>query len=216
MKQFGETVEGYHIPVLNEREIRGAAGILFLFTLISFLKIIFTGDFVMLKYFISFFMLDMGIRVFINPKYSPTLTIGRFMTRNQTPLYVGAAQKKFAWQIGLTLSTAMFIHIVLLNAYGPITGLSCLICMVLMFFELAFGICIGCKIYGLFHKKTVQYCPGEVCEVKDRHEIQNTTWKQWLVVPLFALLLFGVYHFFNDDFLVPTRELTEVIASWRK
>jgi len=30
MKQFGETVEGYSIPVLNEREIRAAAGILFL------------------------------------------------------------------------------------------------------------------------------------------------------------------------------------------
>jgi hypothetical protein len=25
MKQFGETVAGYDIPVLNEREIRGAA-----------------------------------------------------------------------------------------------------------------------------------------------------------------------------------------------
>jgi hypothetical protein len=31
MKQFGENVEGYSIPVLNEREIRGGAGILFLF-----------------------------------------------------------------------------------------------------------------------------------------------------------------------------------------
>jgi len=25
-KQFGETVEGYNIPVLNEREIRASAG----------------------------------------------------------------------------------------------------------------------------------------------------------------------------------------------
>ena len=28
-KQFGETVEGYNIPVLNEREIRASAGILY-------------------------------------------------------------------------------------------------------------------------------------------------------------------------------------------
>jgi len=28
VKQFGETVEGYNIPVFNEREIRGSAGIL--------------------------------------------------------------------------------------------------------------------------------------------------------------------------------------------
>ena len=31
-KQFGETVEGYNIPVLNEREIRASAGILYFFT----------------------------------------------------------------------------------------------------------------------------------------------------------------------------------------
>lgn len=30
--QFGERVEGYTIPVLNEREIRAAAGMLFLAT----------------------------------------------------------------------------------------------------------------------------------------------------------------------------------------
>jgi hypothetical protein len=35
--QFGETVEGYNIPVLNEREIRAAAGILFFFTFLSLL-----------------------------------------------------------------------------------------------------------------------------------------------------------------------------------
>jgi len=29
MKQFGETVPGYNIPVLNEREIKASAGIFF-------------------------------------------------------------------------------------------------------------------------------------------------------------------------------------------
>jgi hypothetical protein len=37
MKQFGETVKGYKIPVLNEREIRASAGILFLFMFIAIL-----------------------------------------------------------------------------------------------------------------------------------------------------------------------------------
>lgn len=216
MKQFGETVAGYNIPVLNEREIRGAAGILFLCIIIAFLRIIFTGDFLMIKYFISVFMLDMFIRVFINPKYSPTLTIARFMVRNQTPIYVGAAQKRFAWAIGLTLSTAMFIHIVLLNAYGIITGLSCLVCMILMFFELAFGICIGCKIYSLFNKGKVQYCPGEVCEIKDRHEIQKTSLSQWTVVLGFACMVALLAYFFNDSFSIKPQELTKVIETWNK
>lgn len=211
MKQFGETVEGYDIPVLNEREIRGAAGILFLFMLISFMNIMFKANFLMIKYFITVFMLDMAIRVFINPKYSPSLIIARFAVRNQTPQYVGAAQKKFAWYIGLTLSTAMFIHMIVFNAYGPINGFSCLICMILMFFEVAFGICIGCKIYGLFNKGKVQYCPGEVCELKDRHEIQKTTPTQLLVLLAFGILLAAMVYFFNDYFTIAPQDLGKVL-----
>lgn len=213
MKQFGETVQGYDIPVLNEREIRGGAGILFLIMIISFMKIMFQADFLLIKYFITIFMLDMAIRVFVNPKYSPSLIIGRFMVRNQTPQYVGAAQKKFAWIIGLTLSTAMFIHMIVFNAYGIFNGLSCLICMILMFFELAFGICIGCKIYGLFNKNKVQYCPGEVCELKDRQEIQKTSMTQLFVLIAFALLLVLMVYVFNDYFSIAPQDLMKVLKS---
>jgi len=34
-KQFGETVEGYNIPVLNEREIRASAGILYFLVMVN-------------------------------------------------------------------------------------------------------------------------------------------------------------------------------------
>lgn len=202
MKQFGETVARYDIPVLNEREIRGAAGILFLFMLVSFLVVMLSGNFILIKYFITVFMIDMAIRLFISPRYSPSLIIARYMVNNQTPIYVGAAQKRFAWGIGFTLSTAMFIHMVVLNSYGPINGLSCLVCMILMFFELAFGICIGCKIYGLIYKNEVKYCPGEVCEIKDRHDIQKTTTTQWLIVLGFAVFLFLMYYFFQDTLAI--------------
>ena len=211
MKQFGETVEGYNIPVLNEREIRGAAGILFLFMLTSFMIVMFKADFLLIKYFITVFMLDMAIRVFINPKYSPSLIIARFAVRNQTPQYVGAAQKKFAWYIGLTLSTAMFVHMIIFNSYGPINGISCLICMILMFFEVAFGICIGCKVYSLFNKGKVQYCPGEVCELKDRQEIQKTSSTQWLVLLAFGILIAAMIYFFNDFLSVAPQDLMKVL-----
>jgi hypothetical protein len=94
--KFGEDVEGYSIPVLNEREIRAAAGILFLMMIISILVVILKGDFLMLKYAVVIFLTDILIRVFINPKFSPTLIIGRLIVRNQVPEYVGAQQKKFA------------------------------------------------------------------------------------------------------------------------
>ena len=43
--KFGEDVEGYNIPVLNEREIRASAGLLFLATFISLMLILFKNNF---------------------------------------------------------------------------------------------------------------------------------------------------------------------------
>src|SRR3954468_553963 len=143
--QFGENVEGYPIPVLNEREIRAAAGIMFLATFISLMLIVFKNNFLPIKYVITIFLTDFIIRVFISPKFSPSLIIGRLIVRNQVPEYVGAQQKKFSWIIGLILSATMFILLVLVNAYSPITGITCLVCLVFLFFETAFGICLGCK-----------------------------------------------------------------------
>ena len=150
--QFGEKIEGYNIRVLNEREIRAAAGILFLATFISLMLIIFKNNFLLIKYVITFFFSDFIIRVFINPAFSPSLIIGRLIVSNQVPEYVGARQKKFAWRIGVALSGTMFFLMVILNSYSPITGVVCLICLVFLFFESAFGICLGCKFYPLFYK----------------------------------------------------------------
>lgn len=188
MKQiikFGEDVEGYSIPVLNEREIRASAGILFLGTLTSLVLILSENNFVPAKYFITFFLTDLLIRVFINPKFAPSLIIGRLIVRNQTPEYVGARQKRFAWIIGIALASIMFIFLVIVNAYSPITGIGCLICLIFLFFESAFGICLGCKVYSLFYKDKVQYCPGEVCDKKSRQNIQKTSIAQLLIVIAF-------------------------------
>ncbi len=197
--KFGETVEGYDIPVLNEREIRGAAGILFLMMFISILKVIMLGDFLLLKYAVTIFLTDILIRVFINPKYSPSLIIGRLIVRNQVPEYVGAGQKKFAWIIGVILSSVIFIHLVVVNAFSPITGLICFICLIFLFFESAFGICIGCNVYSLFYKEKTQYCPGEVCEVKSKVDIQKTSRAQVLVVFGFIVFIILATFLFNNN-----------------
>jgi hypothetical protein len=184
--QFGEHVPGYNIPVLNEREIRASAGILFLGAFISLVLILSNENFVPIKYFITAFLTDFLIRVFINPRFAPSLIIGRLIVRNQTPEYVGAKQKKFAWTIGIGLSALMFVLLVVVNAYSPITGISCLICLIFLFFESAFGICLGCKFYSLFYREKAQYCPGEVCDVKSRQDIQKTTAVQLLIVLVFV------------------------------
>jgi hypothetical protein len=196
--RFGEDVEGYNIPVLNEREIRAAAGILFLATFTSLMFILFKGNFIPIKYVIILFLTDFIIRVFINPKYSPTLIIGRLIVRNQTPEYVGAAQKKFAWTIGVVLSATMFVFFLIVNAYSPITGITCLICLIFLFFESVFGICLGCKFYPLFFKDKVQYCPGEVCDMKQKQDIQKTNRSQLLVLLAFVAFIFLLVNLMHD------------------
>ncbi|MBK7104949.1 MAG: DUF4395 domain-containing protein [Ignavibacteriae bacterium] len=198
--QFGEDVKGYNIRVLNEREIRAAAGMLFVLMFIAILKVIFTADFTLLKYAIVIFLTDMLIRVFINPKYSPTLIIARWVVNNQTPEYVGAVQKKFAWYIGIALGIIMLALQVIVNSYSPITGMICLICLIFLFFESAFGICLGCKVYPIFFKDKVQYCPGEVCEIKDRHEIQKTNFVHFAILLGFVAFIIITVFLFDENF----------------
>jgi hypothetical protein len=198
--KFGEDVEGYTIPVLNEREIRASAGIYFLLMFFSLMLILFKADFLMIKYMIVIFLTDFIIRVFVNPKYSPSLILGRLIVRNQVPEYVGAAQKKYAWVIGLILGTIMFIFLVIVNAYSPITGIICLICLIFLFFESVFGICLGCKVYSMVYKEKAQYCPGEVCDLKSRQDIQKTSKAQVLIIFVFIAYIFLASFFFNDIF----------------
>ena len=208
--QFGENVDGYNIRVLNEREIRAAAGILFLATFIASMFVVFKTNFLPIKYVITFFLIDFIIRVFINPKYSPTLITGRLIVHNQSPEYVGARQKKFAWIIGVTLSAIMFIFMVLMNSYSIITGSICLICLIFLFFESAFGICLGCKFYPLLFKEKMEYCPGEICDPKSKQDIQKTSGIQWLIVLSFAAVIFLATIFFNDQFGKKPHELFRV------
>ena len=139
------------------------------------------------KYAITVFLIDFLIRVLVSPRFSPSLIIGRLIVQNQVPEYVGAQQKKFAWIIGLVLSTTMFIHLVIINAYSPITGLICLLCLVFLFFESAFGICLGCTVYRMIYGQKAQYYPGEVCDAGSRQAIQKTSAVQWLIVVGFEI-----------------------------
>jgi hypothetical protein len=205
--QFGENAEGYNIRVLNEREIRASAGILFLATFISLMLIIFKNNFLPIKYVITIFLTDFIIRVFISPKFSPLLIIGRLIVGNQVPEYVGARQKKFAWIVGLSLSATMFVFMVLVNSYSPITGLVCLVCLIFLFFESAFGICLACKFYSWIYKEKAQYCPGEVCDVKQKQDIQKTSAAQLLVIAAFVAFVFFTAFFFNDQLSKKTFDL---------
>jgi len=211
--KFGEDADGYAVPVLNEREIRASAGIMFLGLFIALSQVIFKNDFLLVKYVVVVFFTDFLIRIFISPRFSPTLIIGRLIVSKQVPEYVSASPKKFAWKIGLGLSSLMFLLLVILNSYSMITVTSCYLCLTFLFLEAAFGICLGCVFYGLFFKEKPIHCSGESCQVNERHSIQKTSSTQILVV--FGLISFitVTIYLFNDYFLAPPKSLKEIINS---
>jgi hypothetical protein len=52
---------------------------------------------------------------------------------------------------------------------------------VLLFFETACGICIGCKVYNGFNKVPAPVCPGGVCDFKSARSAGGS-WAHALVL----------------------------------
>ncbi|MBI9058043.1 MAG: DUF4395 domain-containing protein [Labilibaculum sp.] len=172
---FGEYVDGISYKVLNEREVRATAGLLFFTILVTLIAAVFFKKYAPIPYVSGFILINFAISVFINPKYAPANVIARLIVLKQEPIYIGAVQKRFAWSLGLTLAAIVFFLSIPLQAdatlFEPVCML-CLICMLLMFIETAFGICIGCQIYFLaIRLKLVKQpevkpnCMGNSCEV---------------------------------------------------
>lgn len=189
--QFGEIRPEYQTPVLNERAARAAAGILFFLALICFMNAWLTGNFQPTRVFVVSFFIDFTIRIFVNPRFAPTLIVGQWMVRNQRPEWTGAPQKRFAWGIGFVLAAAMVYLVVLNNVIGPINLIVCSMCLTLLFFETAFGICIGCKIYNVFNREKAQLCPGGVCEMPAGQSTE-TSLGQVATVAVFLVVIAGI------------------------
>ena len=137
----------------------------------------------------------------------PSLIVGRLIVSNQVPEYVGAQQKRFAWVIGVILSASMFVLLIVINAYGPFTGVVCLLCLIFLFFEAVFGICLACKVYRMMYGEKAQYCPGEVCDVKSRQPIQRTSGAQLAIVFAFIVAIFLMVRFFAPVINVPPHDM---------
>jgi len=110
------------------------------------------GNFQPTRVFVVAFLIDFSLRIFVNPKFSPSLILGQWMVRKQEPEYVGAPQKRFAWAIGFAMASLMLYLIVIKGVIGPINMLVCGTCLLLLFFESSFGICVGCKLYDMLSK----------------------------------------------------------------
>ena len=172
---FGEYIEGKNYKIVDERRMRASAGLMLLLGLIAFINAFILQNFIVVPYIAGFLMVNFIIGIFINPKFSPTIFVAYLFVRKQSALPIGAVQKKFAWSLGLALSAFIFgLSLFLVNdpSYFEPVCILCLICLVLLYFETAFGICVGCKLYFLsirlkLLKKPIEKpnCMGDACEV---------------------------------------------------
>lgn len=163
---IGRIVEGYEIPVINERAVRAAAGILLLIGGIAFGYAAATGSADPLKPFGFLFVIDMGLRVTLGDRWSPTLALGRLIVIRQKPEWVGASQKAYAWWLGFGLAIVNCGAMGYLGAPLALTLSLCGVCLAMLYLETAFGICVGCSLQRLLTRKAPQYCPGGTCDVQ--------------------------------------------------
>lgn len=210
--QFGERLPDYDVLVLNEREARAGAGIFLLPALIAFMYALIDGNFAPTRVIVVAFFVDFFIRVFINPRFAPSLILGRLVVRGQVPEYVGAPQKRFAWFLGFLLSALMLYLLVYRQVVGPINMVVCVACVLLLFFETAFGICLGCKMYNAFHREKAQLCPGGVCEVQEKSPLQHVGVGQMMVLALFALMLGFLAPIISRDTHVQAHDMSSSVG----
>ncbi len=159
-------------PVINERAVRAGAGITFAVGFFSFFQAFYLQEYMYLQLLVVVLFTDFFIKVVIGTKYSPLSRIAAFIVKRQMPEYVGAVQKRFAWSIGLLLATAMMLLVFVFQIKGAPNLIICGVCLTFMFFESAFGICVGCKIYNVLLRHKIipepEYrpvCPGNVCAI---------------------------------------------------
>lgn len=193
--EYGEKVPGYDVTVVNEREARAAAGILFALGMMVIFVGIGYGHIIVARVYLAFLFLDFTARM-ISPKYSPSLLLGKFVVRNQKPEYVGGLQKRFAWTLGWLISLPMLDWFVLHWDITFYKVLICVLCLSLMFLESAWAICVGCMIYKLIIREDPTYCPGGTCEIRIKEPIQMFNPMQKIIAVLAVIgLMVGVYLF---------------------
>ena len=194
--EYGEKVPGYDVYVINEREARAAAGILFALGMMIIFVAIGFNHIMVARIYLGYLFLDFSARV-ISPKYSPSMLLGKFAVRNQKPDYVGGLQKRFAWTLGWLISLPMLYWFVLQWDINFYKVLICVLCLSLMFLEAAFSICVGCHIYKLFVKEEPEHCPGGACDIEQQREpIQMFNPMQaTIAIATFIGLIVGTYFF---------------------
>ena len=125
-------------PMVNERSVRASAGLLFL--------------------------LEMGIRLGLDHRFSPSMILGALATRSQRPEWVSLEPKKWAWGLGFALALSTCLAVGWGNLEASVMMIACSVCLSLLFAESALGICVGCYLFTLVRGTKPSRCAGDTCD----------------------------------------------------
>jgi Domain of unknown function (DUF4395) len=134
--------------VCNENEVRVAAGLTLVIGAVAFSYAYFAKQYLPLQIVASLFALEFLVRVTAGIGNSPLGVVARAVTLGRPPEWVSARPKRFAWLLGLVMTSAMAV-ITNSGIRGLLPRTICLICLTLMWMESVLGLCLGCKIHGL-------------------------------------------------------------------
>ena len=159
-------------PVVDDNAVRAWAGLMFIFWMIALVFSLSTHTPLLASIIVPIISLDLAIKVFAWPKYSPFMMWGAYLVKGKKPEWVWAKQKQFAWILWLIIAGLVLLILLVLGACWP-AMLFCLVCLHFMWSEAVLGNCIWCNIYASFKKKWyikeeeyAPVCAGWACEVK--------------------------------------------------
>ena len=169
-RSFAVDRSGSRIAVVNENEVRAAAGLTMVVGAVAFSYAYFAKQYVPLRVAASLFFVDFLLRLTVGLGYSPVGVVARWIARTRPSEWVSLTPKRFAWTLGLTMALAMTV-ITNVGIRGWLPRTICLICLTLMWMESVLGLCVGCRIYGLLVGRGWiraapggDGCAGGVCE----------------------------------------------------
>ena len=174
---FGKLIDEKKFLVVDERVMRLNALFILLVAISAFINGMELHNFKVLPYIIGFIWANFMIGIFINLDYAPTVALANLILGKKVKKPIGAIQKKFAWGLGLLLSSVILGLSIFLDANPGLFNavcLLCLLCIAIIFFEVVFKICIGCELYFLsIDLKLIKApkvdekpnCMGDSCEI---------------------------------------------------
>jgi hypothetical protein len=167
-----------HAAVVNEHQVRAAAGLTMALGAVAFAYANFDKLFWPIRAVSAFFFVDFLLRVTAGLAHSPIGLVAGWLTRRQPPQWVSAKPKRFAWTLGLAMALAMTV-VTNRGVHGGLPRTICLICLTLMWLEAVLGLCLGCELYGVMVRRgwrrkdgAIELCANGACDLFGRGDAQ--------------------------------------------